>query len=956
MASDLLSGQALGRFSLLQQIGAGGMGVVYRAHDQRLQRDVAVKVLPAGSLIDDAARTRFKQEALALAKLNHPNIATIFDFDCDKGRDFLVMELLTGETVANLLAAGPLPQQKLLKFAIPMAEGLAAAHERGLIHRDLKPGNLGLSADGRLKILDFGLAKLLELGPADVTQSLVSVDGAAGTLPYMAPEQLLGGRLDARTDIYAAGAILYEMATGKRPHAEQSFALVDAILHKTPAPPRSRNLNIDPRLDAIIIKAMDKDPSRRYQSSRELLVDLERFSVASVPVAAEEIIKRPRNRSLAWAALALALAAGFSVVLWHLQSKFGREEVGASKQTAAERPVLLVAEFENRTGEPVFDSTLREMFSAALQQSPHMAVFPLSRVEEILENMGRSPGEKINEGIGREIALRGGLQGLLVGSISRIGTTYVLNARAENPAGDTILDVVESVPTANHIPDIVDKIAEELRQRIGESKASVQKNSLPLAQVTSPSLEAVRYYTLGKQSLYSGDLHQAEQFLSKALENDPRFAMAQDYLGIVYEQLHDFDRQVQHLRDASLLVGRVSEPEKLKILGDYYGSIMDYEKECGNYQVLGETQPADPSPLINLGVCRQQTYDYAAAVAATRQALLMVPKTRVRINLASQLFLQGKTDEALKVAELLGKEYPADLRAQSVEGTIYLALDRLQDARQVFDGLVKTGGNAEIQGHLLLADLDLAVGQVNDATEELKGGIVAAEKSGDSFSGASAQIRLAETFLPRSPAQARQLLTKTKLPKWSPVLTFLAGRASIWAGDPEQANRSLRSINHLIQENDVPPLRAIRSLLEAEISLVKKRFAGAIDAAQKAVGYQNSALAIETLARCYEAAGKNDDAARQYELLFTRGNERIGDIRSENLDVPGFHRLVEDHYRLGVLYQKLNRNANARFQFQKFLSYTTKPDPNLERAKDAQRRLRVLAETRSDKGTPTAAK
>lgn len=955
MAGDLLLGQVLGHFCLLQQIGAGGMGVVYRAHDQRLQRDVAVKVLPAGSLVDDAARKRFKQEALALARLNHPNIATVFDFDCDNGRDFLVMELLTGETVANLLTAGPFPQQKLLKFAIPMAEGLAAAHDQGLVHRDLKPGNLGLSAEGRLKILDFGLAKLLDVGPLDATQSLSNVGGAAGTLPYMAPEQLLGEKVDARTDIYAAGAVLYEMATGKLPHAEQGVALIDAILHKTPAPPRSLNQRINPSLEAVIIKAMDKDPNLRYQSSRELLVDLERLSVASVPIAAEELAKRRRKKPLAWVAVAVALVV-LAVGLWHLASKFDRGAFGRSAQKAANRPVLLIGEFENRTGEAVFDNTLREMFSAALQQSPRMAVFPPSRIEDVLENMGRSPGEKISEGIGREIVQRGGLQGLLLGSISRIGTRYVLNARAENPAGESILDVDESVPSANDIPGLVDKVAEELRQKIGESSASVQKNSIPLAQVTSPSLEALRYYTLGKQSLYSGDLHEAEDLLSKALEKDPKFAMAQDYLGIVYEQLHDFDRQVQHLRDASLLVGRVSEPEKLKILGDYYGSIMDYKKECGNYQVLGETQPADPSPLINLGVCRQQTFDYAAAIAATRQALLMVPKTRVRINLASQLFLQGKTDEALKLAEPLGKEYPADVRAQSVEGTIYLALGRLDDGRRIFAGMVKAGGNAEIQGHLLLADLSLASGQVNDATEELKAGIVAAEKSGDSFSAASAQVRLAETLAPRSPAQARQLLANAKLPKGSPVLTFLLGRASVWAHDPEPASRSLRSIDRLIQENDVPPLRAIRSLLEAEISLSQKKFARAIEAAQKAVTYQNSALAIETLARCYEAAGKNEEAAREYDLLFTRGNERIGDIRSESLDVPGFHRLVENHYRLGVVYQELGRNSDARSQLQKFLSYALNPDPNLEILKDAQRRLRVLAETLPESGTPTAAR
>ncbi len=967
MASELLPGQVLGHFCLLEQVGAGGMGVVYRAHDQRLQRDVAVKVLPAGALVDDASRKRFKQEALALAKLNHPNIATVFDFDCDNGRDFLVMELLTGETVADLLTAGPFPRQKLLNFAIPMTEGLAAAHEHGIVHRDLKPGNLGLSAEGRVKILDFGLSKLLlDSGPLDVTQSLSNVSAGSGTLPYMSPEQLLGEKVDARSDIYAAGAVLYEMATGKRPHPEHDIPLIDAILHKPPAAPTTVNRQIDAALEAVIVKALDKDPSLRYQSARELLVDLERLSVASLPVAAQEVARRRRKRiyPLAWGSLAAAvvilLALGLGrTVFRRLVSRFETGILGGSAIRAADRPVLLVGEFENRTGEPVFDSTLREMFSAALQQSPRMAVFPASRTADILETMGRSPAEKIGEAVGREIVQRGGLQGLLLGSISRLGSRYVLNVRAENPVGDSILDVADSVSSADDIPGLVDKVADELRQKIGESSASVKKNSIPLALVTSSSLEALRYYTLGKRSLYSGDLHEAEEFLLKALEKDPKFAMAQDYLGVVYEQLHDFDRELQHYHEASLLAGKVSDPEKLKILGDYYGTIMDYEKECGNYQVLAETQPADPSPLINLGICDQQTFDYAAAIAATRKALVMVPKTRVRINFASQLFLDGKTDQALQLAETLGKEYPADVRAQSVQGTIYMALDRLADARKIFSGMVAAGDNAETQGHLLLADLDLGTARLSDAEAELKAASFAGEKSGDRASAAAAQIRLAETLAPRSPVQARQLLAQTKLPEWSPILTLLRGRAYVWAHDMEQADRSVRSIDRLIQQNDVPPLRAVRSLLLAEINLSQKKFAAAVGAAKEAVAYQNSPLAVETLARCLDAYEKNEDAAKQYELLLVRRNERIGDNRSDNLDAPGFHAVVEAYYRLGVIYQKLGRTADARAQLQKFLSYASTPDPNLEIIEDAQRRLRALPEPSTKElvnGTPTAAK
>ncbi len=236
------------------------MGVVYRAHDERLNRDVAIKVLPAGSLADDNTRKRFQQEAQALARLNHPNIATVFDFDCQGTTDFLVMELLTRQTLADKLLSGPLPVNIVIRYGMQMAEGLAAAHQQGILHRDLKPGNLGLTAEGRVKLLDFGLAKLLKTDPVEVTQSMTGAGLAKGTLAYMAPEQLRGENIDTRVDIYAAGSVLYEMATAKRPHPQESGPLlVDAILNHLPAQPSSLNRNVTPALEAVILKALRKN-------------------------------------------------------------------------------------------------------------------------------------------------------------------------------------------------------------------------------------------------------------------------------------------------------------------------------------------------------------------------------------------------------------------------------------------------------------------------------------------------------------------------------------------------------------------------------------------------------------------------------------------------------------------------------------------------------------------------
>ena len=268
----------LSHYRILEQIGAGGMGVVFRAHDERLDRDVALKVLPPGTVVEKSARQRFHQEALALSKLNHPNIATVHDFDTQDGTDFLVEELIEGLSLDAMLASGPLSEKEIIHLGSQLAEGLAVAHEHGVIHRDLKPGNVRVTPDARLKILDFGLAMILrgELSSTAETESLSKTKGPVGTYPYMAPEQLLGDKLDARTDIWAIGCILYEMATGRRPFLGSGPALTEAILHQPPAALDKLNPNISPALGAIIEKCLDKDPQQRYLSVREIAVDLRR--------------------------------------------------------------------------------------------------------------------------------------------------------------------------------------------------------------------------------------------------------------------------------------------------------------------------------------------------------------------------------------------------------------------------------------------------------------------------------------------------------------------------------------------------------------------------------------------------------------------------------------------------------------------------------------------------------
>ena len=942
MQKGVLTGRVLGHFRLMEEIGSGGMGVVYRAHDERLDRDVAVKVLPAGSLTDEAARKQFRLEAQALARLNHPNIATIFDFDSSEGTDFLVMELLSGQTLHDKLLRGPLPRALVVPLAIQIAGGLAAAHAQGILHRDLKPGNLGLTTDGRVKILDFGLAKLLQPGPNDATQTETGAGWIKGTIPYMAPEQLRGEKADERTDVYATGAVLYEMATGKRPHQEEGPLLINAILNQVPKPPSTHNRHMGLGLEAVIVKAMDRNPSLRYQSARELLVDLERLQSAVVPVAAQQALRRRARRHALWVGMAAVIVL-LAVGAWHFIHRLQMKP-----QEAAPQPLVLVGEFENRTGEPVFDNTLSEMFSSTLQQSRVLAVYPPSRLADVLRRMGRPPFERIKEDVGREICQREGLAGVLLGSITKLGNKYVLIARVEAPSGADIVTAEKSAASADDIPAQVDAIAETLRRTLGESLQSLKENSVPLAQVSSSSLEAVRYYTLGKQSLYGGDLRESQVMFSKALQLDPKFAMAHDYLGITYEQMNERDSQQNQLHEAALLADRVSEPERVKILGDYYGAIMDYQKECGYFQLLTQLQPQDPAPYINLGICRLNTFDYAAAVGLTQKALQFVPQSRVRINLADQLFRKGDTAMALEKAQQFKSDYANDLFAQLTTGRIYLGLRRFDEARQGFEHMVKVGGLSEVEGRLSLADLDLATGRYREAQQELQAGVLAAEKEHSAFFVQKARIGLALALASAEAPQARAAaaLAGAAPSKTSALVNFLLGRAYARTGNLQSAASVFSELEAVAAERDVPAAQALRYLLAAEIGLAQHQPAEALEAAQKAVAYQNSSLAVETLARCYQAAGKYPEAAQQYEQVLARANERV-----ESFDAPAFHNVVEAEYQLSVLEQKLGRGESARTHLQRFLGDWSNADPDLRMYQEAQRLLRELTT-----GVPTAAR
>jgi tetratricopeptide (TPR) repeat protein len=596
---SLSAGTRLGPYEIVSAVGAGGMGEVYRARDTRLDREVAIKVLSSGLTSSDLARERFQREARTVAALHHPHICAIYDVgETPEQQAFIVMEFLQGETLEERLRKGRLELPILLETAIALADALAAAHAAGIVHRDIKPANVFLTAWGP-KLLDFGVAKTAprvaganSVTQTDVARPMLTGEGAAvGTLAYMSPEQLRGDDVDARTDVFSLGLVLFQMATGRPAFAGATGAVVAAaILHEKPQAPSTLRPELTVRFDEIVLKALEKDRTLRYAQAADLRADLQRLerdtdgtATAAVGRAAPAPARRGRRLLTAGALLAIAAIGGG--YLYSLSSP--RPAPLTDKET------VVLADFANTTGDPVFDDTLRQGLAIQLQQSTFLSLTSDTRIQQLLRLMGQPAGAKLTPAIARDICERMGGGAIVDGSIAGLGAQYVLGVRATGcRSGEVLGEEQEQVAKKEDVLNALSDIASRLRVRLGESLSTLDEHNRPLPDVSTASLDALKAYSAGLQvRVTQGRLAAIEQF-KRAVEFDDGFAMAHAQLGTVYSIAGESVLGIQHTTRAFELRERATDNEKFYITATYHRQVTgNLDQALQAFDLWAQTYP-----------------------------------------------------------------------------------------------------------------------------------------------------------------------------------------------------------------------------------------------------------------------------------------------------------------------------------------------------------------------------